>query len=38
VTELGPKDLQDPMPMKGRLVRIEVGVFGMPLYYGSIRR
>jgi gluconolactonase len=38
VTELGPKDLQDPMPMKGRLLRIEVGVFGMPLYYGSIRR
>jgi gluconolactonase len=36
--ELGPKDVQDPMPMKGRLLRIEVGVFGMPLYYGSIRR
>jgi gluconolactonase len=36
--ELGPKDVQDPMPMQGRLLRIDVGVFGMPLNYGTILR
>jgi gluconolactonase len=36
VCELGPKEVTDPMPMKGRLLRIDVGVFGMPLYYGAI--
>lgn len=36
--ELGPKEPTDPMPMKGRLLQIEVGISSMPLYYGMIQR
>jgi gluconolactonase len=35
--ELGPKHPADPAPMQGRLLRVDVGVAGMPLYHGAIR-
>ena len=36
--ELGPKDPADPRPMQGRLLRIDVGIAGLPLHFGAIAR
>ena len=36
--ELGPKALDDPKPMRGRFLRVDVGVSGMPVYQGAVRR
>jgi gluconolactonase len=36
VADLGKADPTDPAPMSGRLLRVEVGVRGMPLFAGAI--
>jgi gluconolactonase len=36
VCDFGTTDTGDATPMFGRLLRVDVGVFGMPLYRGSI--
>jgi len=37
VADLGQADPADPAPMTGRLLRVEVGIRGMPLFTGAIR-
>jgi gluconolactonase len=37
VADLGHADPADPAPMTGRLLRVEVGMHGMPLFTGAIR-
>jgi hypothetical protein len=36
VCDFGTTDTGDATPMSGRLLRVDVGVSGMPLYRGSI--
>lgn len=36
VADFGPADPDDPAPMAGRLLRVEIGVRGMPLFSGSV--
>lgn len=36
VADLGHAEPEDPAPMTGRLLRVEVGVRGMPLFTGAI--
>ncbi|MEO6609598.1 MAG: SMP-30/gluconolactonase/LRE family protein [Aestuariivirga sp.] len=37
VADAGKSDPLDPAPMTGRLLRVEVGVCGMPLFTGTIK-
>jgi gluconolactonase len=37
IADAGKAECDDPAPMTGRLLRIEVGIHGMPLFSGTIR-